>query len=340
MTGVAAPPLRVGLIGFGRVGLHLIERSAIGGPFKVVAACADVRVRELLEPFGVRLMTLQELSQSADIDVLWVTSYWDFPFGISPVEAFHPPHMIAEAPFALGDPDAEQAFADAAQRGRLLLIHHPRRADPEFRQALAVSRDPKIGPLRAAKFVLWSYARPPRGVTRGANPPFLDENDEPHATKVRFVAHALDQLVMLIPSRPISVTATDDPSAPGADLFASDSLVLRIEFESGCQAEIDIRLDSSTPFQSGWVLMAERGGYVNGRQYTLTDEGEVFDSPVATADGDEDADQFEWLARQIRSGVSDAQEESRVRSVVALLDGAQRSLITSQPMTLTWLSQN
>ena len=69
-TDVAVPRLRVGLIGCDRVGLHLVERSAIGGPFQIVAACEDSRVGDLISPFGVRLMSLQEIAQSKDIDVL------------------------------------------------------------------------------------------------------------------------------------------------------------------------------------------------------------------------------------------------------------------------------
>ena len=327
-TDVAVPRLRVGLIGCDRVGLHLVERSAIGGPFQIVAACADSRVGDLITPFGVRLMSLQEIAQSKDIDVFWMTSFWEFPFASSPFEAFQGQHLIVEAPFTLGVHDAEQAFADATARRRLLLIHHPRRSDPEFQQALTVARDEKIGAIRAAKFVHWIYGRPPCGVTRGVKLPLGDEYAEPHATKVRFVAHALDQLVVLIPSRPIRVTATTDL---GPDLFACDSLVLHIDFESGCQSEIDIRLDSPTPFQSGWILTGERGGFAKGRQYTLTDEGEVFDSPVTPAGNDEE---FARLARQIHSGVRDVEEELRGRSVVSILEAAQRSLVTSQSVTL------
>lgn len=329
MVGDTLPPLRVGLVGCGRVGLHLMERSAVGGPFHVVAASEESDVRRLIAPFDVRLMSLSELTQSVDIDVLWVTSFWEFPF-----EAILGKNLIAETPFTLGNQVAEQAFSQVAQRGRLLLVHHPWRSDPEFRQALAVARDEKIGAIRAARFVLWSYTRPPRGATRGIKPSDGDEIAEPEATKVRFVAHALDQLVLLIPSRPISVSAVGDLRAGVADLFASDSLALRIVFESGCQAEIDIRPNSPTPFQSGWLLTGERGGYAKGRQYTLTDEGEVFDSPVTTTDALEETDQFEWLARQIRSGVPDVEEEIRARSVVALLDGAQRSLAARQMVSV------
>jgi predicted dehydrogenase len=313
----------------------LIERSATGSPFQVVAASEKSDVGSLIAPFGVRLMSLSEMARSADIDLLWVTSFWEIPFDCSPSELFRQQHLIAEAPFTLGDQAAGQAFADAARQGRLLLIHHPRRSDLEFRHALAVARDETIGAIRAVKFVSWSYGRAPRGATRGVKPPAGDEYAEPGATLVRFVAHALDQMVVLIPSRPISVWAAGDPRAGAADLFAGDSLSLRIVFESGCQAEIDIRLDSPTPYQSGWILTGERGGHVKGRQYTLTAEGEVFDSPVSTADTLEATDQFEWLARQIRSGVADAEEEVRARSVVALLEAAQRSLATSQSVRLS-----
>lgn len=41
MTDVAASPLRVVLIGCGRVGMHLIERFSVNGPFRVVAVCDD-----------------------------------------------------------------------------------------------------------------------------------------------------------------------------------------------------------------------------------------------------------------------------------------------------------
>lgn len=332
MTDVAASPLRVGLIGCGRIGMHLIERSAIGGPFQVIAACDEQRVGELIAPFGVRLMSLQELAQSVDIDVLWITSFWKSPFESSPSTALHGQHIIAEAPFALRHQSAEQGYSYAAQRGRLFLIHHPRRADHDFRQALAVARDEMIGVIRAAKFVLWSYGRAPQGATRGAQQPFGDEYAEPGTTKVRFVAHALDQLVQLIPSQPIKVSAIGDPG--DSDLFAGDTLLLRIVFESGCLAEIDIRLDSPTPFQNGWTLTSERGGYAQGRQYTLTDDGEVFDSPVTISEDDTEADQFEWLAREIRSGASNTKEKANTLAVVALLEGAHRSLVTNQEATL------
>ncbi len=327
MPDAVTSPLRVGLWpGVGRCGMHLIERFAEGSPFRVVAACDPTAALNLLAPFGVRLVnTPEELTHAADIDVLWCLN------GLVPIGPSHSQHTIVETPLTLSLEAADQAFREAAEQGRLLLVHHPRRGDLEFRQALTVASDANIGAVRAAKFVSWSYGLPPRGATRGNGPLAWDASDDPQITKFRFVAHALDQLVPLIGDEPVSVFATGDPLAVGTpDLRVGYSLALRIVFKRGCEAEIDIRLDSPTPFQSGWTLTGERGGYANGRQYTLTEDGEVFDSPVTPSDGDQGVDQFEWLARQIRGGVVDATEEARVRTVVALLDAAQRSLVSRQ----------
>jgi predicted dehydrogenase len=244
-------------------------------------------------------------------------------------------HTIVETPLALSASTADQADRLAAERGRQLLVHHPRRSDPDFRQALVVARDPQVGPIYGAKFVAWSYALPPAGASRGHSPFPSEGSVNAMIVTNRFVTHALDQLVLLVNDRPVTVFAVGDSSGlPEADPLAGLALALRIRFQRGCQAEIDIRLDSPVSFQSGWLLTAARVGYANGRRHTLTDDGEVFDSPVASAISDVDADQFEWLARQIRSGVSDLAEETRVRNVVAILDAARRSLASQQVVSV------
>ncbi|GDY08268.1 MAG: gfo/Idh/MocA family oxidoreductase [Planctomycetota bacterium] len=337
MTDGVASPLRVGLIGLGRPGLYLMERFAAGGSFRVVAALADPIVADVVSPFGARMVNHpRELLAAADIDVVWFAEHDAFRNAFTPADALCEKHAIVETLLTLSSSSADRAFQEATHRNRLLLVRHPRRSDPDFRQASAVAQDRTHGAIRAAKFVSWSYGLPPRGATRGHGPLPPDASDDPQITKLRFAAHALDQLVTLVSDHPIRVFATGDQNVPAfSDLLAGNSLTLQMTFKNGCQAEIDIRLDSPTQFQSGWLLTADRGGYSKDRQFTLTDEGEIFDSPVSAAsDGDEDADQFEWLAQQIRSGTRDRVEEARVRTVVAVLDAAQRSLESRQAIDL------
>ncbi len=333
MIADASAPLRVGLFpGLGRFGRHLIEQFADGSPFRVVAAIDPSGAARLETPLGVRLVsTPQELLLAEDIDVLWSTSLDGLRNEFASSVPEHGKHTIVETPLAVTSAQAAKTFAWATQHNSLLLVHHPRRADLGFQQALTVARDQTIGTIRAAKLIAWSYGLPPRGATRRDGRQSSDATEDLHATTIRFVAHALDQLVPLIGAVPVSVLATGDPNAPGApELFAGYSMSLRVVFETGCHAEIDIRLDSPAPFQSGWTLTGERGGYANGRRFTLTDDGEIFDSPVILPYSDSDIDQYEWLARQIRSGIRNVAEEARVRTVVALLDAAQRSLAAGQ----------
>ncbi len=337
MTDVAASPLRVGLIGLGRPGLHLVERFASGGPFRVVAVWAESIVAEVVSPFGVRLVNHpRELLAAADVDVVWFAESEAFKNEFAAADVLCGKHSIVSTPLALSSAIADRAFREAARCNRLLLVHHPRRSDPDYQQALAVTQELPPSTLRAVKFVSWSYGLLPRGATRGHGPLPSDASGDAQITKVRFVAHALDQLLPLVSDRPLRVFATGDQDSPGfPKLFAGHSLLLQMTFEQGCHAEIDIRLDSPTKFQSGWLLATERSGYAKGQKFTLTDDGEVFDSPViAVSDGNEDADQFEWLAQQIRSGVRDNVEEARVRTVVAILDAAQRSLESRRAVEL------
>ncbi len=336
MPGLAAPPLRVGLIGLGRSGLHLIECCATGGPFRIVAVFADPLVADVVSPFGARLVKHpQELLAAADVDVVWIAEFDGRRTDVSIAEVLAEKHAILETPLSLTTEAFEQAFEVAAQHRRMLLVHHPRRSDQEFRQALSVSKNSDIGTIHAAKFVSWSYGLAPRGAARGLGPLPSEGSDEAQITKMRFVAHALDQLVSLIADCPKCLVAVGEQNTSGpSDLFDGKSLLLQITFEQGCQAEIDVRLNSPTPFQSGWLLSAERGGYANGRRFTLTEEGEVFDSPVPEFDDRKEADQFEWLAQLIRAGASDPVEESRLRTLVALLDAALRSLESQQVVAL------
>lgn len=337
MTNIAAPPLRVGLFGLGRPGLHLIERFAVSGPFRVVATFADPIVADIVSPFGVRLANSpQELVAAADVDVIWFAEHDAFRNHFTPADVLREKHVIVETPLALTSSAANHAFKAAADHNRLLLVRHPRRSDPDFRQALAVAQDRNHGTIRAAKFVSWSYGLPPRGAARGHGPLPPDASGDPQITKLRFAAHALDQLTTLIGDRPLRVFATGDRNAAGPpSLLAGYSIAIHITFKTGCQAELDIRVDSPTQFQSGWLLTTEQTGYAKGRQFTRTEEGEIFDSPVtAVSDDDGDDDQLELLAQQIRSGLQNRVEEARVRATVALLEAAQHSLESRQVVEL------
>ena len=336
MTHVTAPP-RVGLVGLGRTGSHLLERFSSGGPLRIVAGWDDAPERiRLAESLGVNAVgKLESLATSVDLDVLWIARQMAFSNAdlIAKCLKFGK-HVIVESPLSLSPADARRAFYEARERDLRLLVHCPRRDEESFRQALSVAKSGALGMIRAAKFVSWGYGLWPSCV--GNRLRQRDAEDWPATTVIRLMSHALDQLLHLVPPHPHRAFATarfspfKDPSAGQPEPAAA--LALAIEFADGTRAELDLRLDSPVPFHSGWVLMGDRGGFADARRYSLTDEGEVFDSSVAP--GEAEFDSFACLAQQLRTRERNAVEEARAVTVVVLLDAARRSLESRQVIEL------
>ncbi len=308
MSNATANPLRVGLIGLNRDGWHLMERCLVGGPFCIAAAFDVVSPRVsqascLSVPF---VSSLDALIHSPEIDLLWIA----MPFAIQlnwaePLLQQDKP-LIVEAPLSQSTADADRAFAALRTRGQRLLMHSPRHADEDVRRALSVVDTGELGTLQAVKWISWGYGLPPTGVPSCDT----DASDPPCTAILRQMTHALEQLVQLLPQPPRRV-------------FATGGLAASIEFDNGTRAEIDIRLDSPVPLYTGWVLSGEHGGYANGRQFTLTADGEVFDSPTPTPEPAED--ELVRLARLLRTPDFDEREAARTRTVVQLLEAALTS---------------
>ena len=320
MTAVTANPLRVGLVGLARDGWHLIESCSVGGPFRVVAVFDTDPQRE---SHGTSLSvpivsSLDMLTQSPHIDVLWVATPMGFERELAELLVKHDKHVVVETPLCLSTVAADRAFAAARARGRQLLVHCPRRADADARRAQSVVDSGELGIVRAAKWVCWGYGFAPMDVQSRVS----DGVDSPRTTLIRLMAHVLDQLVTLLPAAPLRVFATGALSS-GNVPDDSRSLAVSIEFANGALAEIDIRRDSPAVLQTGWVLSGQRGGYAAGQRFTLTPEGEVFDSPTSPLEPAED--ELTRLARRLRAAEIDDCEVAHARTVVQLLEAAVKS---------------
>ncbi len=337
---VAAEPLRVGLIGLNRLGWHLIERCLADGPFRVVAAydvdpnCASSNCASAAARLNVSVVSsITELVASPNIDVAWIAH----PIALRPaglpsdlIEQLlqHNKHVVVETPLSLSTADTDRLFALAREHGRHLLVHSPRHADDDIRRAISVVNRTEFGIVRAVKWISWGYGLLPSSVQSGSshNSPAIgsDGSEESRVVLVRQMAHALDQLVQLISHPPQRITTFGDLTR---SKFADHSLdrdrntsaiAAWIEFTNGAHAEIDIRLDSPAALQTGWVIQSARGGYADGRQYSLTEDGEVFDSlasPLNFSTGILDD-----LNRSLRANVIDDFANIQTRATVRLLE--------------------
>ena len=331
---MTAEPFRVGLIGLNRQGWHLIERCLSGGPFQVTKSidAEDVNASRQID----------ELLTSPEIEVAWIThpialSAHGLPTDLIERLLNHHKHVVVDTLLCLWTAEADRLFAIAKTNGRHLLVHSPRHHDDEIRQACSAVCREELGAVLAAKWVSWGYAISPAGVSRCETPDGrlassseqiggdVRHVDELRVGLIRQLAHALDQLVQLIPHEPLRIFAVGDMLHSDRP-YCSPTLAAWIEFKNGAQAEIDIRLNCPAPLHTGWVIHSERGGFAEGRQFSLTDEGEVFDSTVPLIGLE--ADDLLSLAMALRDQKSVNQTPTQTRAVIQLLEAIRQSAET------------
>ena len=304
MSDIAAhEPLAVGLIGLSPDGLHLFEVMSGGGPFRVVMTWNGPS-----DPHGFGLPS---------VDVLWLARPcgFDEPFAEQLLHSGKP--IVAELPLGLSAERMQSILAEARSRGIPVLSHCPRRSDDDFRRALSAVLSSDLGKLLAAKWVSWSYGAQSASCAH-------DDGSQIRATLLRLLAHAVDQLLQLIPVEPLRVVAFGDSAL---------SIQAIIEFHGGLRAEIDLRLDSPLPFQTGWLLTGDRGGFADGRCFHVAADGEVFDSRVPTIESG--VDQYVELAQRLRVIDHRATETDRTVTVTKLLAAISSSAQSGEVMLIS-----
>jgi predicted dehydrogenase len=323
---------RVGLLGDGRGSRFLIERFADGGPFRVVAAMESLLTEREAARFAIRReRSAREIIRRSDLDLLWATNAIDPESEQTFREGFeHGKHLVCQRSGTLSPETFDRIAADSQRHGRVFLIARPHGRDPDFQQALQFARNCQCDPLRAAKFIAWTYALPPPGASVCPSAATLRSDDPSTAITGNLMSDRLHQLLRLVPATPVEVLADTD----AASLDAGHSLLLHIRFSNGCRGEIDLRLDSPMVFQSGWMLTSTRSGYHNGQQFTLTADGELFSAEAASPVTSEEIEPFESLARQLRAGQTSPDQLQIERNTLIILAAARRSLASRQPVWL------
>ncbi len=319
MSDVAAhEPLAVGVIGLSRDGLHLIESMCGGGPFRAVMAWDDQRnLASAIESLGVPFVAdLNALLAAPAVDVLWLARPcgFDEPFAERLLQSRKP--IVAELPLGLLAERVQSILTEARSRGVGVLTHCPQRSDEDFRRARSALRSGDLGKLLAAKWASWSYGLPPTHASAGN---YGVDESQTGQTLLRLLAHAIDQLLQLIPSEPLRVVTFGDAALSNQTV---------IEFRCGARAEIDLRLDSPAPVQARWLLTGDRGGFADGHCFHVAADGEVFDTPTLMIDSG--VNQYAELYQRLRVLDRAATETDRAVTVTKLLAAIQSSVQSGQ----------
>ena len=227
------PPVRVALVGAGRIGSNHAELVARHVPGATLVAVADPtpnadRLAGDLDVAVVERSAEAVLARS-DVDAVLITTPARTHAELVVQAATAGKHVFVEKPMAVTPADADRAIAAADAAGVVLQVGFNRRFAPGWAAARAAIDAGRVGTPQLL-----------RSVTRDPGPFSADPSRIPPGTIfLETLIHDFDALCFLTPgARPVRVTALADalirPDAKASGHL--DTAVVTVEFDNGAIA--------------------------------------------------------------------------------------------------------
>jgi predicted dehydrogenase len=335
-TTAMALPLRIGVVGLGRIGSFHLEQISLRSDLKVVAAC-DVETAESASTTVERKHALCGTICST-VDHLLARSDVDFVLNAAPqplraeigIRALQSGKNVAvEPPMCINGDEGAALLAAARRAGRSLCVLPTRRGVADYRAAEYAVRALKVGTVQSARLISWGTAVPGVGAAGGEPDPRATVAAE--GTFGFFAFQYVDQLLQLVGRPPSSVfariaeTPAADPTAP--------AFLLCVLFRGGAEGLIDVNLRCGASLHTGWMLAGTEGSYCGQRFYVANRSGEISDMPVPVADLPA-TDVYAELLACAGDGEMRLESARNSETVAQIIDAARESSRTGQPVAL------
>jgi myo-inositol 2-dehydrogenase / D-chiro-inositol 1-dehydrogenase len=171
-------PLRVGVLGVGRIGRMHAELLAGRVPGAALAAVYDVdarRARDAAEHFGVSAASsAEELVGSEDVDAVAICSSTDTHAALIVAAAARGKAIFCEKPVSLDLADVDRALDAVQVAGVPFQIGFNRRFDPAHQSVRDAVADGTIGDVHLVRISSRDPAPPPLGYVKVSGGIFLD----------------------------------------------------------------------------------------------------------------------------------------------------------------------
>ena len=261
--------LRVGFVGLGRRGRFHLQRISLRNDIVPVALVAgETEEVEIGEPDGCRIVAdCDELLVDEDIDVILVTGTQ--PGRLETVRRALDGGRSVAVPSPLTV--AEAALVADGSSGPRLLVLSDCLADDDFQVARDQVQSGRLGEPRALAHTTWGFVG--TGQRQSA-----DDGQLPFPLLDR-----LEQFLLL--------TAIDQLSVSAHRLAGSgpsEGIGVRILSPGGVTAGIEYHPSSPASLASGWMIAGTEGGYRDFEVFSVTDDEEVYGTPLASASIDLD----------------------------------------------------
>ena len=251
-----APPVRVGLLGYGAIG-HEHSRAVRSVAGLSLAAVCDTSAERLAAAGsaapGVALTDSAEaLFDRDDVDLVVVSTppRTHAEWALRALRAGK--HVVVEKPFAIRTAEADAVLAEADATGRLAVVYQNRRYDPDYLGLRRLVRSGALGDLFHVETFVGGYGHPcnlwhsDEEVSGGA---FYD-----------WGSHVLDQVLDLLPNEISHVTAATHKRR-WFDVTNADHSRVTVRFVDGVEAEF-VHSDLAAALKPRWYVLGTSGAVV------------------------------------------------------------------------------
>lgn len=345
-------PLGLAIVGYGPLGgmglHHGLGASAVEGvEFVAVCDAQPDRLKAAVHEFpGISTYDRpEELARDAGVDVVVVATPPSSHPELSELFLRAGKHVVVEKPLCFTPAQADRLISIAADGGVVLTVHHNRRWDPDFLAVQSVVRGGELGDVWNVETFVGGFEHPCRA--------WHSERSISGGAIYDWGAHYLDWTLLLLGSQPVRVSATGHKRV-WHDVTNEDQVRVRLGWADGREAEF-VHSDVAAVRRPKWYVQGTHGTLVGhyrpvafesiepgiGYRTTVAHHAEApADLTLATYSGAglglrtvdvplpaPPAWPFHTnLADHLLLGEPLAVTAEQARSVITVLDAAQRSL--------------
>lgn len=202
--------MRVGIIGFGRIGAeHAGWLCAAQGVEPVAIADVTLARRELAQSRGLKVYEQYDaLLADREIDAVLVSSATAMHFEHASAALAAGKHVMVEKPITLDLPQSVELVRHAEQVGRVLSVFHNRRWDVDYLTVLNAVRAGRFGRIINVESRIGQWASCVGPAAKEWRPEWRNEASFGGGGLYDWGSHFIDQLwQLMLPAKPVRVFA-------------------------------------------------------------------------------------------------------------------------------------
>lgn len=189
--------IRIGIIGFGYMGLFHLEKAKQFADMRVTCAFdTDAEKRQKAEEAGLRAYDSLEgfLKEELELAVICTPNQWHAQYAIAAMRSGK--NVLCEKPAVMSVKELEEVIRVSEETGKFFTVHQQRRFDPDFRVVRDVIRSGEIGRVTTIE----SRVLGERGVCFG----WRADPESGGGMLYDWGVHLIDQILTLYPEEKVT----------------------------------------------------------------------------------------------------------------------------------------